>query len=145
MQLFVPIVNTKDIPHTKKFLQEVFPTVLKTECFNDSHLPFYEEVNQTEIGHLFEHILLDQLCILKIKSGETSAVFNGNTSWNWQKYPYGSFQILVDIGKKELRLLLQALKKAIELTEFLIQSSVQILLRETESTGNPLRLPVVLN
>lgn len=135
MQIFGNIVNTKDIPGTKKFLLKNHPSVLQTKCFNDKNLPFFEEVNQTEIGHLFEHILLDQLCILKIKSGAPVAVFNGNTSWNWRKYPVGSFQILIDIGKKELRLLLEALSKTIQLTENLIQPKVQMLLSQ-KTTGN---------
>lgn len=125
MQLFIPCVNTKDLPHTKQFLTKNFPSVLKTECFNDKNLPFFDEVNETEIGHLFEHILLDQLCILKIQSGASFAVFNGNTSWDWQTNPYGMFEILVDIGKKECKLLMEALRKTVELTELLIEPVFQ--------------------
>lgn len=145
MQLLIPWVNTKDLPHTKDFFNKNFPSVLRTQCFNDKNLPFSLEIEETEIGHLFEHILIDQLCILKIQSGAESAVFNGQTFWNWQKNPYGCFQILIDIGKSDLNLFKEALTKAIELTERLIEPGVQIFLNQ-ETTGNlTSRSPVVLS
>ncbi len=134
MQLHTPMVNTCDIPGTLEFLQQNYPGVLKTQCFNDKNLPFITEVVATEIGHLFEHILIDQLCALKIKQGAGSAVFNGNTSWNWQKNPYGLFEIWIDIGKKELILLIEALKRTIELTKKLLQPVLDFLI-ERERPG----------
>lgn len=122
MQLHGLIVNTGEIPGTLEFLQENYPGVLRTQCFNEKDLPFSIEVIQTEIGHLFEHILIDNLCALKIKSGETSAVFNGTTSWNWQNNPYGSFQIWIDIGRKDLELLIEGLKITIDLTRNLMEN-----------------------
>lgn len=122
MHLHVPFVNTSYLPHTKQFLIENYPSVLRTKCFNDKNLPFETEVNETEIGHLFEHILIDELCALKIKSGAKSAIFNGQTSWNWEIDPRGFFKIWVDIGKKEFELLIQGLKKAILLIEQLMAS-----------------------
>lgn len=120
MQVHGVIVNTTDIPETLEFLKENYPGVLRTQCFNEKNLPFTVEVVQTEIGHLFEHILIDKLCALKIKSGAKSAVFNGTTSWNWQENPYGSFQIWIDIGRNDLELLIEGLKITIDLTKKLM-------------------------
>lgn len=121
MQVSVPLVNTRDIPQTLEYMKENFPTVLRTKCYNDQNLPFSVEVKETEIGHLFEHILIDSLCDLKIKNGAKSAVFSGNTSWNWRRDPYGLFQIWIDIGKREFALFIEALKKTIKATEELME------------------------
>lgn len=120
MQLNVSFVNTSDIPQTLEFLTNNCPSVLRTQCFNDKNLPFSLEVKETEIGHLFEHILIDKLCTLKIKNGAKSAILNGNTSWNWQKNPYGSFQILIDLGQNDLELLIEGLKTSINITRKLM-------------------------
>ncbi|MDZ4786829.1 MAG: hypothetical protein SGJ02_12220 [bacterium] len=134
MQINFALVNTSDVPDTLEFLKQNIPSVLKTQCFNDQNLPFNVEVQQTEIGHLFEHILIDNLCALRIKSGATSAVFNGTTSWNWKKNQYGSFQILIDIGKKDLEMLVEGLRKTINLTKTLISPRFNYLLTAESPT-----------
>lgn len=138
MQLALPFVTTRDLPATKTFLQEFAPTVLNTECFNELNLPFDQEVNNTEIGHLFEHILIDEFCLSQIRSGEKSSVVNGRTFWNWQKDPFGKFEIWIDIGKDKLAVFLEALKKTIRLIENLIQTSFAIsgLTLVSKSAGN---------
>lgn len=131
-------INTYDIPHTINFLEEYYPRVLNTQCFNEKNLPFATEVKQTEIGHLFEHILIDNLCALKIKSGAKSAVFNGVTSWNWKENPYGTFQIWVDSGRNDFELLVKGLKVTIDLTKKLMtEASENKILRATSSLDHP--------
>lgn len=120
MKMGVPLVNTRSIPHTFSFLKSHAPSVLATRCFNDLNLAFDEEVKATELGHLFEHILLEQLCVLKISAGFANAVFNGRTYWNWERDPTGVFHIVIDIGKKEIALLLTALQNTIQLFESLL-------------------------
>ena len=139
MQLNLTTVNTSDLPNTLVFLRENYPSVLKTQCYNDQNLPFIVEVQQTEIGHLFEHILIDNLCALKIKSGAKSAVFNGTTSWNWKKNPYGSFQIWIDIGRKDFDLLNEGLRRTIQLTKNLIAPHFPSLLRSETRDMNSLQ------
>lgn len=117
MELFIPIVNTRHIPHTYSYLQKNFPDVLATECFNDLNLPFCEEVKATELGHLFEHMLLVNICQIKVHSGVRDVVVNGRTSWNWMKEKEGVFNIMIDIGKKDIEYLIHALKKTIEVFE----------------------------
>lgn len=117
MNILLPIVNTRDLPSTYSFLKKNFPDVLLTECFNDLNLPFSKEVTATELGHLFEHILLVNICKAKVRAGFKNVVVNGRTEWNWIKDPQGVFHILIDIGKKDVNILVRALKKTIELFE----------------------------
>lgn len=122
MQMLTPVVTTRNLPRTLTLLERYFPAVLSTECFNDDHLTFREEVLSTETGHLFEHILLESLCRQKIRSGRKNVVFNGRTSWNWNLSPRGKFDIWVDAKSSDLPHLLPALDKSIKLTELILAS-----------------------
>ena len=126
MKLFIPVVNTRELPHTDQFLKENFPSVLTTECFNDNNLPFNIEVKTTELGHLFEHILLDQLCLIKLSSGTCQqAMFTGRTDWDWGRDQRGIFHISISVSESENYLLAQAIEKTVTLTESLISASSQ--------------------
>lgn len=126
LQMFTPVLYTHDIANTVSFLQTFFPSVLHTECFNDQNLPFAQEAKSTEIGHLFEHILLEQLCMIKMQSGFDSAVFNGRTRWNWEKDTVGIFHIFVDVGERDVIFLTPALEKTVRLIEALLRNAVSM-------------------
>ena len=116
-------LTTDLLPQTHSILKETLPTVLMTECFNDQKLPFDQEARNTEIAHLFEHILLEYLCLEKISDGSSSASFSGRTHWNWIKYPKGSFFITITIEKNDLKLLSPALEQSISLLEKILNSA----------------------
>jgi hypothetical protein len=115
-------VNTGHITLIDELLKKHLPTVLMTQCFNEENLPFSIEVRNTEIGHLFEHILLEYLCQLKIAKGANSAVFHGRTRWNWLKDPRGKFHIRLNCGTKDADILPIAMKKTIELMKIILQT-----------------------
>lgn len=155
MSLFIPNVNTRDFPHTFDFLKKNFPSVLRTQCFNYKNLSFKDEVKETELGHLFEHILLDQLCIEKINLGSIRVSYSGRTSWNWKKDKRGVFHIFVNANKKDSCLLNPALKNTINLVERLLinenenyltdeKVSLNKMIDKFISTGNVEVLPVDL-
>jgi hypothetical protein len=120
MQSYQEHVSTGHIPFIEELLRKHLPTVLLTQCFNEEQLPFALEVKSTEIGHLFEHILLEYLCQLKIAKGAQSAVFSGRTSWNWIKDPRGKFHIRLTCGKKDADILPFALEKTINLMKIIL-------------------------
>ncbi len=120
MQLLYNQVNTRDIPHIVELLEENLPNVLYTQCFNDDGLPFSVEVKHTEIGHLFEHILLEYLCQAKIAKGAQRASYAGNTKWNWLRDPRGKFHIRLTCGVKDADILPQALDKTIALMKIIL-------------------------
>jgi hypothetical protein len=151
MNLFIPNVNTRDFPHTLNFLKDNFPSVLKTQCFNYKNLSFDKEVQATEIGHLFEHILLDQLCIQKIKIGFNKVSYSGRTSWNWEIDKKGIFHISINANKDDILLLGSALKETISLVEKLIKEESILITHQKKdmidkfySTDNVEVLPVDL-
>ena len=123
MRMYNDQINTRSLPHTVARLQKLLPSVLLTECYNDENLPFSIEVRNTEIGHLFEHILLEYLCQLKIAKGHNSAVFSGRTRWNWVRDPRGMFHISLDCGQKDAELLPIALEKSIKLMKIILKDN----------------------
>lgn len=120
MQMLYNQVNTRDIPHIVELLQAYCPNVLMTQCFNDDGFPFSVEVKHTEIGHLFEHILLEYLCQEKIAKGADEASYSGNTKWNWIKDPRGKFHIRLSCGMKDADILPTALTKTIDLMKIIL-------------------------
>ena len=124
MALFVPTVNTKEIPHTLETLTRYLPSVLHSTCFNDEKLPFAIEVRSTEIGHLFEHVLLEYLCYFKLLTGHSSAEYSGVTNWNWKKDPWGLFRITIDAGVEDEEIFTKAIEQSIMLLKILLRDQV---------------------
>lgn len=122
MQVHSAHVTTRRLPKTTALLKLHCPTVLKTKCFNEENLPFRKEVRDTEIGHLFEHMLLDFLCKEAIAAGANEALYKGDTSWDWNVAARGSFEITISLGMEEEKLLKKALPKAIAVTETILSS-----------------------
>jgi len=121
MQVLTGVVNTRDIPSTYNILARFLPGILKSKCFNDEKIPFFEEVRETEIGHLFEHILLEYLCQLKITEGADDVVYSGITDWNWYKDPRGLFHITIDSGQDDADIFPIALEKSMTLLNYIME------------------------
>lgn len=117
------IVNTFDLPYTLAILKSLLPSVLQSTCFNEDNNPFYEEVLHTEVGHLFEHILIEYLCLLKVSEGFDNVEYTGVTKWNWVLYPRGSFHITVSAGLNDSSIFKSAMQKSIELINIILNSA----------------------
>ena len=112
-------VNTGELPHTYSTLSRLLPSVLKTKCFNDHNYPFTTEVKKTEIGHLFEHLMLDYICQYKLAMGDKKVSVAGVTDWNWRRDPYGTFHITLEVGRAESTAFNEAFKNSIRIFEVL--------------------------
>lgn len=124
MTLTIPTVNTKYIPQTYAILQKLLPAIFQSMCFNDDKLPFAKEVQATEVGHLFEHVLLEYLCEEKVARGEDDVEFSGETAWNWREDPRGTFHITISSTEKDLDVFQPALAKTIALVNTILQSTI---------------------
>lgn len=120
MSVMTALVNTRDIPWTLMLLQEQLPSILHSTCYNDDNIPFAIEVQHTEIGHLFEHILLEYLCEEKLRKGYDEVSFSGRTRWNWQEDPYGLFHIIIQMNIADKDIFPIALEKSISLIKRII-------------------------
>lgn len=123
MKLFTSIVSTSELPTTMPILQEFLPSILRSACFNEAKLPFRQEVKKTEIGHLFEHILLEYLCKIKTTKGYKNVEFSGVTNWNWIKHPRGTFHIQINAASEIKTILPQALLESSNLIRLIMETS----------------------
>ncbi len=114
---------TSQLSATVKVLEEQLPSIFCCQCFNDDNIPFTKEVENTELGHLFEHILLEFLCKEKLHLGENSADYSGVTNWNWKRDPRGTFRININIGKEESHIFASALQHTVALVNQIIEES----------------------
>ena len=115
-------VNTLYIPETFPILKKFLPSVLSTECFNDQGIPFKKELKRTEVGHLFEHILLEYMCRFKIAKGYKTAAYKGRTRWNWERDPMGMFHININCTLNDADILPMALNKSIALMKIILKN-----------------------
>lgn len=120
-------LTTKSLPATKALLMQYLPAIMRSKCVNEKNYAFATEVKNTEIGHLFEHIVLVNLCALKMEEGVKNPIYNGLTSWNWKKEETGVFHISIDSGKKDSMLMDVALKQSIPLLLDILNCDLQMI------------------
>lgn len=89
-------VNTRYFVNTVPVLKKYLPSIFTCDCFNIKNKTFSEEVRETEIGHLFEHILLEYLCLLESAEYRKTVSYIGYTKWNWEKDIIGLFHIYIN-------------------------------------------------
>lgn len=109
-------VSTVDLPTTYQVLEKSIPTIFDNECFNDANLPFKEEVKKTEVGHLLEHLILENLKIESIKENRP-VDFNGQTTWDWYREKYGKFNIEIQVNYKNMDMFDRAFNMSVSLLE----------------------------
>lgn len=113
--------HTKYFDSTYEILHTYLPCILNCECDNTLNLPFAEEVKQTEMGHLLEHILLEYLCQEKLTAGSVSAEFTGRTYWNIKQRAHTEFQIIIEKNAEDSQFFSLALKKSLHLLDKIFQ------------------------
>lgn len=122
MQLHSLPLSTRNLAKTNRILEKNLPSIFN-QCFNDENLCFYDEAKNTEIGHLFEHILLENLVITsQITKKVNKAIMSGRTSWNWEKEPVGRFHIKLNPVEIPRSKLFECLRESINLTDTIINS-----------------------
>ncbi len=116
------VETTQDLPKTIAILEKCLPNIFTSQCFNNLNLPFINEARNTEVGHLFEHILLEYLCTIKVLYGYDAVEFSGTTRWDWNKSPRGTFAIDISANVADRIIFNESLKKAIRLMNLIFSS-----------------------
>lgn len=123
------MISTKSFPQTLEIVKRIIPGVLETECFNDHNFLFVEEIKNTEIGHLFEHIVIYLLKENGIKNQQNNqvdeVVYEGRTYWNWKKNPRGKFFIEINGPQIETEIFLNIVKQANFVIESILESNAE--------------------
>lgn len=71
----------------------MLPALADHICHNRKGLPFREEMQDTELGHVFEHVILAIL-------GQRGIYTKGQTTWNWDRDPIGMYRVTINTGRK---------------------------------------------
>ncbi|MBC8104345.1 MAG: hypothetical protein H7Z41_17350 [Cytophagales bacterium] len=90
---------TSQVPHLPRTLFRLFPRLAMHKCENGLGLTFRQECRQTEIPHLFEHLIIELQ-----SQAQPTAVLRGETEWNWTVDPRGRFHVSVDFENELLAL-----------------------------------------
>ncbi|SRR6266404_6813654 len=106
-------ISTATLPETFDILSKYLPSIFNCQCFNNENNNFKKECQNTEIGHLFEHIMLEHLCIEKIADGGSEATYEGRTSWEEDKTQ--TFYIEIKVGSSEIDMIKKAFNKSVDL------------------------------
>lgn len=122
MEMGVPVLNTSLIPQTSRILNKQLPDISRHKCYNQKKLPFLKEAENTEIGHLFEHILIEYLYQHLNRTKQSDIFLKGETSWDWHKDKPGTFHIEIRYNKLASSKLFIALKQSIVLTSQILQN-----------------------
>ncbi|MDP9211761.1 MAG: hypothetical protein M3N59_00595 [bacterium] len=86
---------SSQVHRIRTHLLDMLPSLREHFCENRNGLPFPEELESTELGHVFEHVML---AVLEQRGIRTS----GQTTWNWHRDPIGTFHVTISTGKKSL-------------------------------------------
>ena len=85
---------TGEAPRMPRILFRMFPYLAAQRCYNDLSLSFRREAENTEIPHLFEHLLLE--IQKQVRRGIVNpSPISGETEWNWTVDPRGRFHVTV--------------------------------------------------
>ncbi len=137
MTCYTDKIYTSFYSSTYKNLLAHLPGIFNCQCFNRDNKNFAEESKNTEIAHLFEHIFIQYFCEIKANYCNCAIECEGYTEWDWVENPPGTFTIILNIGKKDLKYIAKALERSIALFNKIIA--------ENEDEGFfPLPQPVVV-
>jgi len=122
MRIFSTELTTKRMTRVTTLLKKHLPSIFFSTCYNDGNLPFLEEVKQTELGHLYEHILLEYISLAKSQQGALEGDYYGETSWDWNEESPGTFHITINVGTNDASILGQAIESSNALFNQLLES-----------------------
>ncbi len=122
LQLLTDDVLTEKLPQVSSLLEQFIPQIFEHNCFNGAQLSFAQEVKNTEIGHLFEHVLLEYISQIKFTREKKQTGLKGETYWDWNSEPRGTFHIVLSLSREESDVLLEALGKGVHLLKIILNS-----------------------
>lgn len=123
MDVFGPVVTTEHLPQTRAILKEKLPRIFSSKCFNRNHYSFFRESRSTEIGHLFEHVLLEFLTRERLIRRGNLKTYKGVTTWDWSVIKKGIFEIEVNCGVNDADIFGEAVGKSISLTSEIMSTN----------------------
>ena len=131
--------STSQFPQLVEDLRVLLPEIMVAQCDNPNNIPFCEEMKETQTAHLFEHVILEYLCKLRLRSGFGEASYEGRTFWDTTKAPGENSMIAISRQGESQSVFEEAVTLSIILLKQLIKSTESNHTREhTEREVKPL-------
>lgn len=96
----------------------VLPGLANHRCFNDAGRTFAEEIADTEVPHLFEHVVLE----LMAEAGSPRSL-KGETAWDFKRDGRGVFRVSLEYDDDLV--CLGAIKAADRVVRFILEGGEQ--------------------
>ncbi len=122
-KFFTEEFSTLEFFNTVNVLKAQIPGVLETICHNDLNLPFCEEVKNTELAHLFEHILIQELADARNAQGNYKD-YSGETAWDWTADEKGVFHVTISATSEDLDIIEESCNKSVGILSEILSSKV---------------------
>jgi len=119
-------LHTGNCTNTIEILTTSIPEVLENKCYNSKNLPFSEEVLNTPIAHLFEHVLLQSLFNERKSASNMVLIYRGSTKWNWKNELIGTYHIRINANIRDMDIIRSAVENTVNVTHAVIASSEQV-------------------
>lgn len=85
------MMRTSSIPGLAERALEILPTLERHLCDNPASRPFAEEIADTEIPHLFEHVIMEIMAL-----AGSPRTLRGQTRWDFRRDGRGVFRVSVE-------------------------------------------------
>jgi hypothetical protein len=122
-------------PSAISILASEIPKIFACTCRNPEGNSFKEEAIDTEIAHLFEHILIYYMAQAKGWAvGEAN--FVAETRWDWNQGELGEFSIFILMETADWKYLRQALPHALAVLNKIIMADLDTLGLATKTARN---------
>lgn len=102
------------MPHVADRATELLPRLAEHRCSTAEGRPFVDELADTEVGHLFEHVTLELMALAGSPRDLT-----GETSWDWRDGERGAFT--VTLGFDDDLVCLGAAREALAFMRYLLR------------------------
>lgn len=135
-KFFTDSLTTFHYPETHAVLKEQLPQVLETVCHNELNLPFCEEVKNTELAHLFEHIVIQLLANAR-ESMNSYKDYSGETCWNWNEDELGVFHVHLSSNIEDMDIIEDVCRVSVGILNDILVSKVKA--KQTRFTRLPAR------
>ena len=116
---------TSQVPHLPRRLFRLLPEMATHRCENGHGLSFRQECRDTEIPHIFEHLIIE----LQGRA-QPVEVLRGETEWDWSVDPWGQFHVTVEYENELLAL--GAIRLAEKMIRALDQKELETFALESE-------------
>jgi hypothetical protein len=130
--------STTQLPTLQSDIRTLLPEILVAACDNPDNKPFFKEMLDTQTAHLFEHMVLEYLCKLRLNEGASEASYEGRTFWDARRPTGEESTIAVSRQGESKSQFMRAVRLSSKLLNTLLSNTSVHVTLHTERGAEPL-------